>query len=344
MDKWNKWLSALFFAVMAYSCIRWVTDYTKEGHFWTQSLAHSIIEMAILSFAVYLLLQCWETWIEKNKDLNGVKGFRLIWRFYIVPFLLILVCLNVTLLVTRLITGDSLSMDAVVIANVVGGLFSFMYYNIQRSRIMDRENTQQRILLEKVRNDQLQTELKFLKSQYHPHFLFNALNTVYFQIDEKNPQPRRTLEMISDLLRYQLYGGNQKVSLQEEIKYMQTYIDLQKLRMSERLELHVQFPSGLERVSIHPLLFLPLIENGFKYVGGAYELDISMAWDPNRINLHIRNSIPDIPDPIDPSKKGIGLENLRRRLSLLYPDRYVLETTCRNNEFIAKLMIEINEP
>ena len=343
MGKWNKWLSAFFFSVAAYSCIRWVTDYTKNGHFWTQSLSNSIIEILILVFAAFILLQGWESWLDKYKEAN-LRGLRFIWWFYVAPFLLIMVCLNATLLVTRLFTGDGLTMDAVVIANVVGGLFSFMYYNVQRSRIMEQENTRQRILLEQVRNDQLQTELKFLKSQYHPHFLFNALNTVYFQIDEKNLLPRRTLEMISDLLRYQLYGGNQMVSVQEEIDYMRTYIDLQKLRMSERLRLHVEFPVGLERIAIYPLLFLPLIENAFKYVGGAYKLDIRMTWEPDKISFFIRNSVPDIPIPMDPAKKGIGLENLRRRLALLYPDKYVLETSLLENEYVAELMIEINEP
>ena len=137
---------------------------------------------------------------------------------------------------------------------------------------------EQRIQLEKIKNDQLQTELKFLKSQYHPHFLFNALNTVYFQIDESNKAPRRTLEMISELLRYQLYGGNQKVSILQEIDYLKTCIALRKLRMSERLRLRVEFPPELNELNIYPLLFLPLVENAFKYVGGDYQLDIIMKW------------------------------------------------------------------
>lgn len=344
MNKWNKWLSALFFSVAVYSCIRWVTDYTKEGQFWTQTFTKSVTEIVILVVTVFLLLLGWDTWLENSRKLKDVKGLRLIWRFYMMPYLSILIFLNGTMLITRLFTGDSLTMDGVVIANVVGGLFSFMYYNIHRSRIMDRENAEQRVQLEKIRNDQLQTELKFLKSQYHPHFLFNTLNTVYFQIDENNQLPRRTLEMLSDLLRYQLYGSNQKVTLRQEMDYMRIYIDLQKMRISERLQLRVEFPSGLEGLSIYPLLFLPLIENAFKYVGGDYQLDIRMTWEPDWISLSVRNSIPDIPIPMDSSKKGIGLENLGRRLALLYPAKHVLETRKLENEFVAILMIEINEP
>ncbi|MDR0982182.1 MAG: histidine kinase [Culturomica sp.] len=230
-----------------------------------------------------------------------------------------------------------------VVVNVICIPFFLVYYIILRSNRIESDYHSQTLQLEKVRSEQLETELKFLKSQYHPHFLFNALNTVYFQIDEKNLLPRRTLEMISDLLRYQLYGGNQMVSVQEEIDYMRTYINLQKMRMSERLQLQVELPSGLERIAIYPLLFLPLIENAFKYVGGAYKLDIRMTWEPDEISFSIRNSVPDIPIPIDPVKKGIGLENLRRRLALLYPGKYVLETFLVNNEFVARLILKINE-
>ena len=119
--------------------------------------------------------------------------------------------------------------------------------------------------------------------------MFNALNTVYFQIDESNKAPRRTLEMISELLRYQLYGGNQKVSILQEIDYLKTYIALRKLRMSERLRLRVEFPPELNELNIYPLLFLPLVENAFKYVGGDYQLDIIMKWENNR-HIHIQLS------------------------------------------------------
>ena len=173
--------------------------------------------------------------------------------------------------------------------------------------------------------------------------MFNALNTVYFQIDESNKAPRRTLEMISELLRYQLYGGNQKVSILQEIDYLKTYIALRKLRMSERLRLRVEFPPELNELNIYPLLFLPLVENAFKYVGGDYQLDIIMKWENNRISLFIRNSIPELSSVDERQRKGIGLVNLRRRLSLLYPNKHRLETRKEETEFVAELMIEIED-
>jgi Putative regulator of cell autolysis len=114
---------------------------------------------------------------------------------------------------------------------------------------------------------QVETELKFLKAQFHPHFLFNALNTIYFQIDEKNETPRRTIEQLSDLLRYQLYDVNQAVTIEQEINFLLTYINLQKVRMKESLKLDVNFNPELKNQKIHSLLLFPLVENALKYVG-----------------------------------------------------------------------------
>ena len=107
----------------------------------------------------------------------------------------------------------------------------------------------------------------------------------------------------------------------------------------------------LNELNIYPLLFLPLVENAFKYVGGDYQLDIIMKWENNRISLFIRNSIPELSaedealrKSVDErQRKGIGLVNLRRRLSLLYPNKHRLETRKEETEFVAELMIEIED-
>ena len=143
--------------------------------------------------------------------------------------------------------------------------------------MIQKENEAQRLQLEKIKNDQLQTELKFLKAQYHPHFLFNVLNTVYFQIDENNEAPRHTLEQLSDLLRYQLYNDGEKVQVRVEVEYLKQYISLCKLRATKRLQLQVHFDEMEAQVEIYPLLFVPLVENAFKYVGGNYFIAMDMC-------------------------------------------------------------------
>ena len=107
--------------------------------------------------------------------------------------------------------------------------------------MIQKENEAQRLQLEKIKNDQLQTELKFLKAQYHPHFLFNVRHTFYFQIDENNEAPRHTLEQLFDLLRYQLYNDGEKVQVRVEVEYMKQYISICKLRATKRLQLQVHF-------------------------------------------------------------------------------------------------------
>ena len=204
--------------------------------------------------------------------------------------------------------------------------------------MIQKENEAQRLQLEKIKNDQLQTELKFLKAQYHPHFLFNVLNTVYFQIDENNEAPRHTLEQLSDLLRYQLYNDGEKVQVRVEVEYLKQYISLCKLRATKRLQLQVHEMEA--QVEIYPLLFVPLVENAFKYVGGNYFIAMDMCLKEGKLCFSIENSIPE-PLVHQKGKHGIGIENLRRRLELLYPERHTLDINRGDTLFRVKLVIEL---
>ncbi|MCD8267123.1 MAG: hypothetical protein LUD46_00715 [Parabacteroides sp.] len=116
-------------------------------------------------------------------------------------------------------------------------------------------------------------------------------------------------------------------------------MNFQRLRMSERLIMNVHISEELKGQEIYPLLFLPLIENAFKYVGGDYHIDLEMSWDKGKILFHIFNSTP-LDAERKPPRMGIGLENLRRRLALLYPDKHTLEVQEQPDHFIAELMIE----
>jgi len=196
-----------------------------------------------------------------------------------------------------------------------------------------------RILLEKVTNDHLQTELKFLKSQYHPHFLFNALNTIYFQMDEDLPGAKKSIEKFSELLRYQLYDQRQQVPVMNEIEYLQSFIDLQQVRSSDKLKLKVDTDKNLNGQLVYPLLFLPMVENAFKFIGGDYKLNIQTGLKDKQIIFRVENSVPEFESPAI-RKGGIGLENLRRRLDLLYPGKYSLYTKKEGDTFIAELKLE----
>jgi len=196
-----------------------------------------------------------------------------------------------------------------------------------------------RVLLEKVTNDHLQTELKFLKSQYHPHFLFNALNTIYFQMDEDLPGAKNSIEKFSELLRYQLYDQQQQVPVKNELEYLRSFIDLQKVRSSDKLQLDLSFDKALNGQLVYPLLFLPLVENAFKFIGGNYRLIINARLVDKKIVFLVENSIPELEPPATPNG-GIGLENLNRRLDLLYPGKHSLSAKKEHDTFIAELKLE----
>jgi two-component system LytT family sensor kinase len=185
--------------------------------------------------------------------------------------------------------------------------------------------TEQRQQVKNIQISQLQTELKYLRAQVNPHFLFNGLNTIYGSIDKTNQQARNVLLQFSDLLRYNLYEADvDMVELEKETQYLQNYVALQRARSNSNLvitlDIQVQDPS----VQIAPLLFMPFLENAFKFSSrddtSTNHIRIGLQQRENTIQFSCSNSFEDIDQPIG----GIGLTNVTRRLELLYKDRYTL--------------------
>jgi len=161
-------------------------------------------------------------------------------------------------------------------------------------------------------------------------------------IDEENEEAIEAVELLSDLLRYQLYDINTKVTIEEEIDYLRTYIQFQRLRMTKRLQFEESFDPELTGQKIHPLLFLPLLENAFKYVGEAYWIQVSMREEGSKVCFGVSNTFN--PDSLEQRKgKGIGIDNLRKRLELLYPDKHELRIKKDNTRFRVELCIDLSE-
>jgi LytS/YehU family sensor histidine kinase len=130
----------------------------------------------------------------------------------------------------------------------------------------------------------------------------------------------------------------------QEIRYLTNFIQLQQTRSSEKLRLAVHFDQTLDGQQVYPLLFLPLVENAFKYVGGDYHISIDAGLQDSTIRLEVENGVPlDIPLKKVNKDKGIGLENLKRRLELLYPDRHTLTAQKKENTFMAVLTVQLPE-
>ena len=174
---------------------------------------------------------------------------------------------------------------------------------------------------EQVKNSQitqLQTELKYLRLQVNPHFLFNGLNTIYGSIDMGNSQARNMLVQFSDLLRYNLYEADvDLIALEKEIKYLRNYVALQKARSNDNMEvtLDINYMDGTVKVA--PLIFMAFVENAFKYVSredqAINRIIISLKQDAERIDFLCENTF----EAGTSSAGGIGLTNATRRLELL---------------------------
>lgn len=196
--------------------------------------------------------------------------------------------------------------------------------------------------MEEERRRNAEAELTWLKNQLNPHFLFNTLNNIssLTQIDADKAQ--ESIGQFSELLRYALYESNvKKVKLTDETEFMKNYIYLMSLRCNEMTHINTRFDSFDESLTISPLLFISLIENAFKHGTSSHKesfVKIDMGLDGDDLVFSCENSVHERRSD-DRSGSGIGLENMTRRLDLIYPDAYTYKQYVENNTYIAIVRI-----
>jgi two-component system, LytTR family, sensor kinase len=208
----------------------------------------------------------------------------------------------------------------------------------------------QRYLLQEKATEQLKAEkiaaeLQMLRNQLQPHFLFNTLNNIYSMVISGEKQAAGALLKLSDILSYMLYECNvDRVDLAKEVSMLRNYIELEKIRYGARLDLSFDQQGNLNGRMITPLLLIPFVENAFKHGVSRNEksswIRIHLQADDESISFLIENSLPD--DDVDGYnlKSGIGLRNVRKRLDILYPEKYSL-TINQSDSFLVKLTIQI---
>jgi len=194
-------------------------------------------------------------------------------------------------------------------------------------------------------NFKLKSELQHLHYQLQPHFFFNSLNNIYSLVDISPDQAKSSIHSLSKLMRYMLYETNlEVVPLSKEIDFLKKYIDLMKLRVSDKTTVNYSFPSGETGIQIGPLLFISLIENAFKHGVSATKpstIDVNMTCDDKSVLFSVENhNFPKKTD--DKSGSGIGLQNLEKRLELLYADKFSFKTILNDDRFLVTLKIETN--
>ncbi len=246
---------------------------------------------------------------------------------------------NINNLTTALFFGSYQGKISIVteLLVIVSISMSFYFY--------DQWNQKEKYAAE-IEKKKLEAELHQLKSQINPHFLFNSLNSIYILLGQNLDLGKETLIQFSDLLSHQIYENNkERVSLSKEIENLKNYIKLEKVRHEDVLELDYKFPTDQNNLYVTPMLFLPIIENAFKHGQrtDCYWIKIKMeVLEDHNLHLTVENSLNPF-SKASTKNHGIGLNNVKRRLELIYPNNHELSIEKRETSFKIYLKIKLYE-
>ncbi len=192
----------------------------------------------------------------------------------------------------------------------------------------------------------LKNELKLLRSQINPHFLFNALNNLYAIVQLNPEKSGEFILKLSEMLRYITYDcQHEKVAITKEIAYLKNYIYFQKWRDTEFKNIHLGIDSNVLQMQIEPMLLIPFVENAFKHSyseNRARWISISLKKENNHLHFEIENNCSelDTKEKIEDEYSGIGIDNIKKRLALLYPNQHELSIEQKKESFLVKLIIK----
>ncbi|WKN42746.1 sensor histidine kinase [Tunicatimonas pelagia] len=234
-----------------------------------------------------------------------------------------------------------------------GNFFLFLHFMVMIllgvcfEMIMEWEKQKRRY--QESQKEKASTELSFLKSQINPHFFFNTLNNIYALAAAKSDNTEEAILMLSSMMRYVLYeAGTDKIELTKEVRFIENYISLQQIRFSAKKDITISLDisGAINNFQVAPMLFLPILENAFKH-GISYKeksfVAIYLYTSDRDLQFTVENSIPlsspDLESSQNSKSAGIGLENIRKRLQLLYPDTHEFETITNNKEYMVQLKL-----
>ena len=200
--------------------------------------------------------------------------------------------------------------------------------------------------LQEIENEKTLAELKALKSQINPHFLFNSLNSIYSLSRKNSPNVPDKIIQLSNLLRHIIYDSEVEfIPLSKEVEMIRNYVDLQNLRTSEREKIRMEVIGDIEDMKVAPLIFLPFVENSFKHgmKSGAEKayVKIKIEVSGKILNFEVENTKGQSGVVEDLNYKGIGIENVKKRLELIYPGLYQLKILDTENLFKVVLRLQL---
>lgn len=289
-----------------YTLVYWILPIaTRDKQFFLYALS-AIIHALIFAFSIWLTLR-FSNFFPEHFDYSKLPVFHLGKLFNI------------------LFSNYVIPMFAVTVV-----IFKKWYIDEQQKKQLAKEK--------------LEAELSFLKSQVHPHFLFNTLNNLYALTLIKSDQTPDVVLKLSGLLDYMIYKSNDKfVSLSKELEILTSYIELEQLRYNNRLDLEHELIGEPDSRKIAPLILLPFIENSFKH-GASNDrtnprIKIKLEVDNDFLHLQVVNSILGEKKKDESLSEGIGLKNVRRRLELIYPGAHKLDIRQSEQEFEVNLEV-----
>ncbi|GAB3919685.1 sensor histidine kinase [Larkinella terrae] len=227
--------------------------------------------------------------------------------------------------------------------SMVASMTLAMSIKLTKNWVQSRQRQQ---LLEK---EKLETELKFLKYQFNPHFLFNTINSIFFLIHKNPDMASDSLAKFSEMLRHQLYESNdQKIPLNKEIAYLENFIELEKLRQNNNVNVSVQLGQQFSgHLGIAPFILMNFVENAFKHVSKHTDqpnwIRINLSMNQQQLDFSIANSASQLPTNEVINFGGIGIQNVQRRLDLIYPGEYSLDIQHNDNSFSVELRLMLSE-
>jgi len=227
---------------------------------------------------------------------------------------------------------------------VIRSLFLLLMANFISITLYLSNTVRQQAIREKtLREEKLGTELKLLKAQINPHFIFNALNNIYALTYTQSERAPESVLKLSEMLRYVFYDcSKDNVKLKEEIKYIENFISLQRMKSEHEQDICFDYSAASESQAISPMLFIPFIENAFKYskieeLENAW-IQIRLSTQNGLIYFWIENTVPEQGKPSQ--GQGMGIPNVRQRLEVLYPKRHELKIDEKEGTFTVNLQIQ----
>jgi LytS/YehU family sensor histidine kinase len=223
-------------------------------------------------------------------------------------------------------------------------MFSLLIVTVDTGLLLTKDwhhNEEDRIRLEQ---ENTQFQLSMLRSQLSPHFFMNTLNNIYGLIDADTKKSKQAVMKLSKLMRYMLYENiNGKVSLEKEFEFIRSYVDLMSIRFAEEIDINLDMPENFQETEIPAMLFISYIENAFKH-GASYQqksfIYVMFEIIPGALIFSCINSL--VAKKEEPSKGGLGLENNKKRLDLLYQDKYLLSVRETEKMFRVELKIPLD--